>query len=244
MLGQAAGNAGPLGEAALDALMGLMQHDWNVAARCAAYGLTAAAEAAVPPLSELLEQTTTALLQAQDRAPAAESPEPSDTMALLCLALGECVHVPTARVVTVLSQALVAAMAHLHAQIERVTEGLASLSGPVRTGDTGRSTGKGADRPISLAVRAASSVVDALGMVAERVVALPAGDEGTKELICNRILDALLPLSLTPDPALQIPGESLSHGEHTSLVCSCWPNSLTRHPRRQLEILARGDRGV
>ena len=53
-------------------------------------------------------------------------------------------------------------------------------------------------------------------MVAERVVALPAGDEGTKDLICNRILDALLPLSLTPDPALQIPGESLSHGEHSS----------------------------
>lgn len=138
-----------------------------------------------------------------------------DTIALVSHALGESTQHPTERVVKALTIALEVTLTHLEAQIQRVVDPqqLAEAQTPIRTGvNAGRSNGQGADRWLSLAVRAASAVMDALGLVAEWVVAVPShhGIESQRRMVVQ-ICDAVLPVTLRPDPALRIPGNVLSH---------------------------------
>lgn len=235
ILGQAAAVESDIGAKALSELVGLLVHPWNVASRCAMYGVAAAGQPAVAPLCDLLERTTAALEAANGaggRALAAEqeeeeqaeetSPQPSDTIALVCHALGESVQsaVASDRAVAALCAALVVTRRHLDEQIARVMDegGLQRPTGPVRTGVNVNVAslsvvegGYAVDEGISLAVRAVAACVHALGMVAERVVALEVTST-SQLLLVEQLVDALLPLSLAPDPCcLSVPGDRFSH---------------------------------
>ena len=216
ILGRAAAGPGEAGEVALSALLALFEHPWNVAARCAHFGIAAAGQAAIEPLCGLLERTTATLAARgaeEDIGVVWEhQPEPSDTLALVSHALGESVRVITPRVIDVMCDALATSLVHLNVQVHRITGGATKVAGPVRTGiNGGRSDGNGADRSISLAVRAAASAVHALGMAAERVISSARDGDPAAEAHAAQIMQALLPVSLTLDPALSIPGARLSH---------------------------------
>jgi hypothetical protein len=213
----------------LSALLSLLVHPWNVAARCAHFGIAAAGQVAVEPLCDLLERTSALVAAGDDSidgndngiySEAHGEPAPSDTFALVSHALGESVRLVTPRVIDVMCDALTVSLHHLNEQVDRITRGTTStVVGPVRTGvNVGRSDGNGADRRLSLAVRAAAAATHALGMVAERTIlmsmssaAAVAGKAAEAEGFAARILQSLLPVSLTADPALAIPGERLSH---------------------------------
>ena len=223
ILGQAAAlGHNAVAQTALSTLMQLLQHSRNVVARCAMYALTNAGARASDSLCTLLEGTTLRLLQvdpAKQPQSTLDGGEPStmlDIIALVSHALGESTQHPTERVVKALTAALEVTLTHLEAQIQRVVDPqqLAEVAQtPIRTGiNAGRSDGRGADRWLSLAVRAASAVMDALGLVAEWVVAVPPRHsiESQRRMVV-RICDAVLPVSLRPDPALHVPGDVLSH---------------------------------
>ena len=213
---------------ALSILMELLQHPWNVVARCAMYGVTNAGARATDSLCMLLKDITTQLTrldpveQTQSMIDGGELSKLLDLIALVAHALGESTQYPTERVVKALSRAFETALTHLEAHIQRLVD-TAAVQTPVRTGiNVNLEDGRGPDRTLSLAVRAASAVMDALGLVAERVVApcdCPVGVVGEtgsipheiQSLLVAQICDVVLPVSLRPDPSLQIPGNMLSH---------------------------------
>ena len=220
ILGQAAAlQNNAVAHTALSTLMELLQHPWNVVARCAMYGLCNPGTHATGALCALLEdaniqlgQTNSAGIQPQSMQAVDKASKLLDAIALVCHALGESSQHPTERVVKSLSETLDTTLAHLDLQIQRVVDPqhLVDLERtPIRTGvNAGRSDGQ-ADRWLSLTVRAVSAVMDALGMVAERVVVMP--PHGLQAQLVAQICDAVLPVSVRPDPALQIPGDVLSH---------------------------------
>lgn len=236
ILGQAAAPIdSSVAGAALSKLMELLQHPWNVVARCAMYGIINAGAHATDSLCTLLEEFTVQLAQLEfTTLPTStqDAIEPSrllDMITLVSHALGESSQEPTERVVKALTTALQSTYTHLNDRIQRVVNAQhCAHAGPVRTGvNAGHSNGQIADRWLSLAVRAASAVMDALGLVGERVVAVAQRygcvrtvdgaavssqfSVDTQSRLVGQICDSVLPISLRADPALQIPGNLLSH---------------------------------
>lgn len=227
ILGQAVAlQRNPVATTALSTLLELLQHPRNVVARSAMHGLTNCGNHAVDSLCSLLEDTNvqwtqvnSAGVQPQPMEDLGKASKMLDIIALVCHALGEAVQHPTERVVEALAATLNTTLTILDVQIHRVVDMQHQLpcqgqvdQTPIRTGvNDGRSDGRGPDRCLSLAVRAVSTVMDVLGMVAERVVAMTIISLEVQRRLVAQICDAVLPVSLRPDPALRIPGNVLSH---------------------------------